>query len=275
MIIKNAIGPVETKNMDTRGLREHFLVEDLMQDGKISMTYTHYDRLIIGGVVPAGKPLTLESDEALKADYFLERRELGIILVSGEGSVEADGEKYPMKAKECLYVGRGFKNVLFLSTGNKPARFFFTSAPAHAAYPTRKMSFEEAETQALGSMEKANERTIYKFIHPNGILSCQLVMGFTELKSGSVWNTMPPHLHDRRMEAYFYFDLPSEDRVWHFMGEKDETRHLVIANHQAVISPPWSIHSGAGTSNYSFVWAMAGENQSFADMDPVPLDTVK
>ena len=275
MIIRNAIGPVETKKMDTQGLREHFLVEDVMQEGKITMTYTHYDRFITGGAVPAGKPLSLDTNDALKADYFLERRELGIILISGEGSVEVDGESYPLKEKECLYVGRGVKNVSFLNAGAGPARFYFTSAPAHAAWPVRKMSFDEAEPQSLGSKEKANERTIYKFIHPDGIQSCQLVMGFTELKAGSIWNTMPPHLHDRRMEVYFYFNLPEEDRVWHFMGEKDETRHLVIANHQAVISPPWSIHSGAGTSNYSFVWAMAGENQSFADMDPVPLDTVK
>jgi 4-deoxy-L-threo-5-hexosulose-uronate ketol-isomerase len=275
MIIKNAIGPIETKNMDTQGLRDHFLVENVMQDGIISMTYTHYDRLILGGAVPAGKPLLLETVDALKASFFLERRELGIILVSGEGSVVADGESYPMKVKDCLYIGRGVKNVSFMSAGNKPARFFFTSAPAHAVYPVMKMSFDEAVTQALGSMEKANERTIYKFIHPDGIQSCQLVMGFTELKTGSVWNTMPPHLHDRRMEAYFYFNLPEEDRVLHFMGEKDQTRHLVLANHQAVISPPWSIHSGAGTSSYSFVWAMAGENQSFADMDPVPLDILR
>lgn len=275
MIIKNAIGPAEVKKMDTQGLREHFLVEDVMQEGKISMTYTHYDRLITGGAVPAGKPLSLDTDDALKSDFFLERRELGIILISGEGSVEADGESYPLKEKECLYIGRGVKNVVFKNAGTGAARFYFTSAPAHAVYPIRKMSFDEAEPQSLGSQEKANERTIYKFIHPDGIQSCQLVMGFTELKSGSIWNTMPPHLHDRRMEVYFYFNLPEVDRVWHFMGEKDETRHLVIANHQAVISPPWSIHSGAGTSNYSFVWAMAGENQSFADMDPVPLDTVK
>ena len=275
MIIRNAIGPAETKILDTQSLRDHFLVEDVMQLGKISMTYTHYDRLIIGGAVPDGKPLLLETDDALKSDYFLERRELGIILVSGEGSVETDGEKYPMKAKECLYVGRGVKNVLFANAGNDPALFYFTSAPAHAPHPTRKMSFDEAEPQHLGSVEKANERTIYKFIHPDGIKSCQLVMGFTELKKGSIWNTMPPHLHDRRMEAYFYFNLPEEDRIWHFMGEKDETRHMVVANHQAIISPPWSIHSGAGTSNYAFAWAMAGENQSFADMDPVPLDTVK
>lgn len=275
MIIKNAIGPVETKKMDTLGLRENFLVENLMQEGKISMTYTHYDRFIAGGAVPAGKPLSLDTHDALKSDYFLERRELGIILISGEGSVEADGENYTLKEKECLYIGRGVKKVLFMNSGTAPALFYFTSAPAHAEWPIKKMSFDEAEPQSLGSKEKANERTIYKFIHDDGIQSCQLVMGFTELKTGSIWNTMPPHLHDRRMEVYFYFNLPEDDRIWHFMGEKDETRHLVVANHQAIISPPWSIHSGAGTSSYSFVWAMAGENKSFADMDPVPLDTVK
>jgi 4-deoxy-L-threo-5-hexosulose-uronate ketol-isomerase len=275
MIIKNAVGPTETKNMDTATLRENFLLENVMTEGEITLTYSHYDRLIIGGAVPAGKALSLEADDALKASYFLERRELGIILIAGEGSVVTDDQEYALKTKECLYVGRGVQSVQFKSTGNAPAYFFFTSAPAHAAYPTRKMSLSEAEPQHLGSVEKANERTIYKFIHPNGILSCQLVMGFTEMKKGSIWNTMPPHVHDRRMEAYFYFDLPSEDRVWHFMGQPQETRHLVVANHQAIISPPWSIHSGAGTTNYSFVWAMAGENQSFADMDFVPLTTVK
>lgn len=275
MIIRNAIGPSETKKMDTEALREHFLIKDLMQSGKISMTYTHYDRLVIGGVVPASKPLSLPTDNALKSEYFLERREMGIMLISGKGSVEVDGTSFSLDTKECLYVGRGSKNVIFLQEGSDDAKFFFTSAPAHAEHPTKKMKLKEAEPQHLGSVEKANERTIYKYIHPDGIKSCQLVMGFTELKKGSIWNTMPPHLHDRRMEAYFYFDLPEEDRVWHFMGEPEETRHLVIANDQAIISPPWSIHSGAGTTNYSFIWAMAGENQSFADMDPVPLTTVK
>ena len=275
MIVKNAIGPDETKKLDTQGLREHFLVDNVMQEGEIFMTYTHYDRLITGGAVPAGEPLSLETADALKADFFLERRELGIILISGEGFVETDGKRYSMKEKECLYIGRGVKNVIFKNAGNEPAMFYITSAPAHTTHPTRKMGIEEAEPQSIGSKEKSNERTIYKFIHPDGIQSCQLVMGFTELKAGCVWNTMPPHLHDRRMEAYFYFNLPEEERIWHFMGEKNQTRHLIIANHQAVISPPWSIHSGAGTSNYSFVWAMAGENQSFADMDHVPLDALK
>lgn len=275
MIIRNAIGPNETKNMDTQALRDHFLIEDVMQEGKVSMTYTHYDRLVIGGAVPSEKPLQLETADALKAEYFLERRELGIMLVSGEGLVEVDGNTFSLKTKECLYVGKGAKSVTFMQKGAETARFFFTSAPAHAEYPTQKMRMEEAEPEHLGSVEKANERTIYKYIHPNGIKSCQLVMGFTELKKGSIWNTMPPHVHDRRMEAYYYFDVPQDDRVWHFMGEPTETRHLVVANHQAIISPPWSIHSGAGTTNYSFIWAMAGENQSFADMDFLKLASVK
>ena len=275
MIIRQAVGVEEVKKMDTQSLRDHFLVEDLMQDGEIKMVYTHYDRLIIGGAVSVGNKLTLDADDALKADFFLERRELGIILISGQGSVEVDGENHAMKETDFLYVGRGVKSVAFSSKDKQPARFYFASSPAHAEYPTKKMKISEAESQSLGAGEKANVRTIYKFIHPDGIKSCQLVMGFTELKEGSIWNTMPPHLHDRRMEAYFYFNLPESERVWHFMGESNETRHLVVANHQAIISPPWSIHSGAGTSNYSFVWAMAGENQSFADMDPVSLDTVK
>ena len=275
MIIKHAVGREETMKMDTNGLRDHFLLEDLMQEGDLRMVYSHYDRLIIGGAVPMGNKLMLKAEAALKSDYFLERREIGIILISGEGKIVVDGEDYPMKKKDFLYIGRGATCVEFMSRDREPARFYFCSAPAHAEYPVRKMSRSEAEPQSLGSKDKANERTIYKFIHPDGINSCQLVMGFTELKVGSIWNTMPPHLHDRRMEAYFYFDLPETERVWHFMGESDETRHLLVANHQAIISPPWSIHSGAGTSNYSFVWAMAGENQSFSDMDPVPLDTLK
>ena len=276
MIIRHAAGKEETKNMKSKDLRDHFLIEDLMKDETIQMVYSHYDRLIIGGAVTAGKELMLETSTELKADYFLERRELGIILISGQGSVTVDGEKYTMKEKECLYVGRGNKSVVFNSTGKEQkAQFYFTSTPAHTVYPIKKMSISDAVSQSLGSGDKANERTIYKYIHPDGIKSCQLMMGFTVLSKGSIWNTMPPHLHERRMEAYFYFDLSEEDRIWHFMGESDETRHMLVANHQAIISPPWSIHSGAGTNNYAFVWAMAGENQSFSDMDAVPLDKLR
>ncbi len=276
MNIRHAVGKEETKNMKSKDLRDHFLIEDLMKDDTIELVYSHYDRLIIGGAVTAGKELKLETSTELKADFFLERRELGIILISGQGSVTVDGEKYAMKEKECLYVGRGNKSVVFNGTDkDKKAHFYFTSTPAHTVYPVKKMSISDADSQSLGSGDKANERTIYKYIHPDGIKSCQLMMGFTVLNSGSIWNTMPPHLHERRMEAYFYFDLPEEDRIWHFMGESDETRHMLVANHQAIISPPWSIHSGAGTSNYAFVWAMAGENQSFSDMDAVPLDKLR
>ncbi|MBP3193866.1 5-dehydro-4-deoxy-D-glucuronate isomerase [Natronogracilivirga saccharolytica] len=276
MEIRHSVGKREVKNMKSQDLRDHFLVEDLMKDNKIQMVYSHYDRIIIGGAVSDGKELELETSDELKSDYFLERRELGIILISGEGLVTVDGEKYTLEEKECLYVGRGKKSVVFSGRGkNEKAKFYFTSTPAHTEYPVAKMGLSEAESQYMGSAERSNERTINKYIHPDGIKSCQLMMGFTVLKKGSIWNTMPPHLHERRMEAYFYCDLPEDDRIWHFMGEFEETRHMLVANNQAIISPPWSIHSGAGTSNYCFVWAMAGENQSFSDMDAVPLDKLK
>jgi 4-deoxy-L-threo-5-hexosulose-uronate ketol-isomerase len=268
MEFRKCASPEETKQMDTQRLRKEYLVENLMQEGKINMVFTHHDRLILGGAVPGKKELKLDGGSEIKAEYLLERRELGIILISGSGAVRVDGKEYPMALKECLYIGRGVRDVILINKGTgASAEFYFASAPAHTGYPVHKMTTAEAEPQAMGSREQANERVIYKYIHPDGIKSCQLMLGFTELKTGSIWNTMPPHLHERRMEAYLYFDLPENDRVWHFMGEVDETRHLLVKNKEAVISPAWSIHSGAGTASYSFVWVMAGENQSFADMD--------
>lgn len=276
MKFRKSSSPEETKNMDTQRLREEYLVEDLMQDGKINMLYTHHDRLIIGGAVPGKEELTLEGGDAIKAEFLLEKRELGIILISGSGAVRVDGKEYSMALKECLYVGKGVREVVFINKDNDgSSEFYFASAPAHTNHPVQKKTTAEAEPQAMGSKDQANERVIYKYIHPDGIKSCQLMLGFTELKTGSIWNTMPPHLHERRMEAYLYFDLPESDRIWHFMGEVDETRHLLVKNKQVVISPAWSIHSGAGTASYSFVWVMAGENQAFSDMDFVKLEDLR
>jgi 4-deoxy-L-threo-5-hexosulose-uronate ketol-isomerase len=262
----------ETAGMTTAELRSNFLVEQLMVDDQVKLVYSHYDRVIIGGAKPVNSQLSLEAHAELRADYFLERRELGIINVGGEGVVEVDGENFSLAKLDCVYIGKGVKSVRFSSKNSAdPAVFYLLSAPAHANYPTRKLSKEEAQPSTLGDQKTANRRTIYKYIHSEGIQSAQLVMGLTVLDEGSVWNTMPAHTHSRRMEAYFYFDVPQEQRVFHFMGEPQETRHLLVANHEAIISPPWSIHSGCGTSNYGFIWGMAGENYTYTDMDPAPL----
>jgi 4-deoxy-L-threo-5-hexosulose-uronate ketol-isomerase len=228
--------------------------------------------VILGGAMPINSAITLPTYDNLKSDYFLERREIGIINVGGDGEIAVDGKTFALSKLDALYVGKGSKSVIFTSKNiENPAQFFLLSAPAHHAFETRKMSKEEATPVNLGSSETANERTIYKYIHRDGIQSCQVVMGLTVLKSGSIWNTMPAHVHDRRMEAYLYFDLNADHRVFHLMGQPQETRHIVVANHQAVLSPPWSIHSGAGTTNYSFIWAMAGENLDFTDMEFAPI----
>lgn len=263
-----AVGHNEAKGFDTQQIRDAFLADDLFQLGKTKLIYTHYDRYIVGGAVPTGSALTLDSIDPLKSSTFLARRELGIINIGDNGSVTVDGETYTLANKEALYVGAGVKEVVFASdNGDSPAKFYLNSAPAHCSYPTKKVNRENANILNLGSIETSNERTIYQLII-NGIVdTCQLQMGLTCLKPGSVWNTMPAHQHDRRMEAYLYFDIPSEQAVCHFMGEPKETRHIWTANEQAVISPAWSIHSGAGTSNYSFIWGMAGENLDYDDMD--------
>ncbi len=265
--------PREVATMNKEALRANFLVENLFQAGAIELVYSHYDRMIIGGVMPENQAVVLPNPEGLKANFFLERRELGIINIGGNGQVTVDGTTYELRKMDCLYLSRGAQNVILSSINNsEPAKYFLLSAPAHKAYETRLMTKEEATPQQLGATETANQRTIYKYIHRDGIPSCQLVMGLTVLNSGSVWNTMPPHTHDRRMEVYCYFDVPDNQRVLHLMGQPQETRHLWIGNGQAVISPPWSIHAGCGTMSYAFIWGMAGENQDFTDMDFLALD---
>lgn len=271
--IRHAIHPNDFKSLQTHQLREAFLVSDVFQEDLIRVCYTHYDRLILGGAKPVTGPLNLESFIALKADYFLQRRELGIINVGGNGVVSVDDTDYTLHHKDALYVGKDARKVTFHPGEN--SLYYFNSAPAHTSYPTKKISKEDASVTELGSLETSNHRTIRKLIVHGVVETCQLQMGLTELMKGSVWNTMPPHTHDRRMEVYFYFDVPNSQVVCHFMGEPQETRHLFVTNNQAVISPPWSIHSGAGTSNYSFIWGMAGENLDYGDMDPVNREELK
>jgi len=276
MEIRFQNSPDEVSMMDTGELRTNFLAEDLMQDNTIQFLYSHYDRVIIGGAKPLDKTLKLENDPELRSDYFLQRREMGVINVGGPGTVSVGDERYELSKLDALYIGKGAENVSFSSSDkNAPACFFLMSAPAHHDYPTTKMTKDAASPANMGESVTANKRTIYKYIHADGIKSCQLVMGLTVLENGNVWNTMPPHTHTRRMEAYFYFDVAEQHRVFHFMGEPSETRHILISNHQAVISPPWSIHAGCGTSNYAFIWGMAGENYAFTDMDAVPISTIR
>ncbi|MCJ8164318.1 5-dehydro-4-deoxy-D-glucuronate isomerase [Pontibacter sp. E15-1] len=263
-----AVSAAETKQMDTAALRENFLIEEVFVPGRVSLTYTMYDRYIAGGAMPVGEPVALETMDSLKASYFLERREMGIINIGGTGTVQADGAYHTLQNKEALYLGRGTKEVVFVSEdAQNPAKFYINSAPAHHAYPAKKVTREQAEVVQLGSPETSNQRTITKLLVAGVIETCQLQMGMTELQSGSVWNTMPAHTHDRRMEVYLYFDVAAEQSVCHFMGPPSETRHIWMQNEQAVISPPWSIHSGAGTTNYTFIWGMAGENLDYSDMD--------
>lgn len=277
MDIRYAATPADTKNYDTGRLRKDYLIENLFVPGQLNMTYSHVDRMITGGVVPVKEPVKLDGERKdLGADYFLERREIGIINVGPKGLVTVDGTEFVMDNKDCLYVGLGNKEVLFSSADPaNPARFYFNSCPAHKQYPTEKVAISEADPTHLGSITSSNERTIYKYIHQAGVKSCQLVMGMTLLKPGNMWNTMPCHTHNRRSEVYFYFDMPEDGVVFHMMGEPTETRHLVVRNEQAIISPSWSIHSGVGTNNYTFIWAMAGENQEFSDMDAVAMKELK
>jgi 4-deoxy-L-threo-5-hexosulose-uronate ketol-isomerase len=261
------------KRMITQELRNTFLVENLFNADKIDLVYTDVDRAIIGSAVPVTKALKLEaSKKEMSAEYFTERREIGIINVGGAGIIKADNAGFELDFKDALYIGRGTKEVEFKSENKDvPAKFYMMSYPAHTKYENRMMKFSEAEPAKLGSQEESNKRTIYKYIHSNGIKSCQLVMGLTELDEGCIWNTMPAHTHLRRSEIYTYFNVKEDSVVFHFMGEEKETRNLVVKNLQAVISPSWSIHAGAGTKNYSFIWAMGGENQEFADMDVIKI----
>lgn len=262
------------KRMTTEELRAQFHISGLFVPGKLNMTYTHIDRMIVGGASPTVDPLALAADpKEIGAAYFLERREIGIINIGESGSIKVDGTTYPMAKQDALYVGMGAQEVIFSSDrADTPAQFYFSSVPAHATYPTTHIPPADASPVHLGSDANSNQRTIYKYIHSEGVRSCQLVMGLTQLAPNNMWNTMPAHTHTRRMEIYFYFDIAAPNVVFHLMGEPDETRHVVMRDREAVISPSWSIHAGMGTGNYTFIWAMAGENQTFSDMDAVGME---
>ena len=258
--------------MNTDELRETFLLEGMFDPGEIEFAYVDLDRAVIGSAVPTGEALVLETEPELRAEFFLERREMGVLNVGGKGSVVVDGKSFPMEKLDCLYIGRGSREVKFESAdAGTPASFYLLSYPAHANYPTALAKFADLEGLKLGAVETCNKRTIYKAIYREGIKSCQLVMGFTLLDPGSNWNTMPPHTHMRRSEIYFYFDVDPAHRVLHLMGPPDATSHLVVADKEVVISPGWSIHAGVGTKNYTFCWGMGGENQAYDDMDPVTI----
>jgi 4-deoxy-L-threo-5-hexosulose-uronate ketol-isomerase len=268
--------PIRYSRMTTQELRDTFLVEDLFQPGVITTVYIDLDRTVAGSAVPLKEPLSLGSYDELKSAYFTERRELGILNVGAAGSVTVSGKRYEMETLSCLYVGRGNESVLFESAGaENPAEFYLLSYPAHAARPTAMSKLSEIQPVDLGVAGNSSKRRLHKYIHAAGIESCQLVMGFTELDGGNVWNSMPPHTHMRRSEVYLYFDLAAKDRVVHLMGPADETRHLIVANKQAIVSPGWSIHAGAGTAPYKYCWGMGGENQEFTDMDPVAISDLK
>ncbi|MEJ0029026.1 MAG: 5-dehydro-4-deoxy-D-glucuronate isomerase [Bacteroidota bacterium] len=274
-IRQGSVHPNHFQSMNTEAIREHFLIDHIFSRGIIQHTYTHYDRLIVGGAVPNHTPIKLEAFSELKADFYLQRRELGIINVGAPGTIKADGVEYHIGHKEALYLGRGTKDIWFDAAHGGQPYFYFNSAPAHATYPNRKVSLAEADTVETGNAATANLRTIRKLLVNSVLPTCQLQMGLTELKTGSVWNTMPPHTHTRRTEAYFYFEVPEGQSVCHMMGLPHETRHIWLKNHQAVLSPPWSVHCGAGTSNYSFIWGMAGENLDYSDMDAVAINDLK
>ncbi|MWB98455.1 5-dehydro-4-deoxy-D-glucuronate isomerase [Agromyces sp. MMS17-SY077] len=271
-----ATNPAQIPGMTTADLRETYLVPDVFVPGEVTVVYTHHDRIVLGGAVPDGGTLALTGYPEIRSEYFLEHRELGIVNVGGAGTVTADGEVYELVTGACLYLGRGIRDVVFEDAGvGSGAQFYLFSAPAHTAYPAALVSPGEGTVRELGDQVTSNRRTLNQYIHENGVQSCQIVMGVTQLHPGSMWNTMPAHTHDRRTECYLYFDVPADARVIHLLGERDETRHLVVADRQAVISPSWSLHSGVGTAAYSFVWAMAGENQAFDDMDAAPVTELK
>ena len=272
MKIIHQVHPEDFAKYNTEQIRQKFLLQQLVVPGKIECAYTHYDRMIVGAATPVGAAIKLETYDRLKSENFLDRREIGIVNIGGNGTITVEGEVFDLEKQDCLYIGKGRKDVQFSSKNDTtPAKFIFFSCPAHAEYPVRLMKPAEALPAEMGSLDNNNHRVINKYIHMDGIKSCQLVLGVTNFKKGSIWNTMPPHLHDRRMEAYFYFDLPEGQRIIHFMGEPHETRHMFLNNEEAILSPSWSIHSGTATASYSFIWAMAGENMAFADMDAVPV----
>ena len=280
MDIRYSANPNDVKRYTTEELRKEFLIENLYRADEVVAVYSHVDRMVTLGCMPVRESVSIEKGMDVWAcfgvNYFLERRELGIFNVGGAGSVTVDGTVYPMQYKDCLYVTMGAKEVLFASeSADKPAKFYMVSAPAHRAYETKLLTIEAAAKRPLGALETSNKRVINQFIHPSVLPTCQLSMGMTELAPGSVWNTMPAHTHERRMEIYFYFEVPEDQVVFHMMGEGCETRHNVMHGEQAVISPSWSIHAGAGTSNYTFIWAMGGENQAFDDMDNIATPDLK
>jgi 4-deoxy-L-threo-5-hexosulose-uronate ketol-isomerase len=271
--IRYAIDPVSTATMNTEELRENFLVEQLFTPGTVYWTYTHYDRMAVGGAMPVVAPLALEAIAPTGTANFLDRRELIAVNIGGAGRITVDGTEHALATRDMLYVGLGAKGVQFASaSADEPAKFYLLSAPAHATHPTALIRQGDAKRLDVGSQQTANERSIFQFIHADGIKTCQLVVGLTSFAPGSVWNTMPAHVHDRRMEAYLYFDLQPDAFVVHLMGEPQETRHLIVRNEQAVISPPWSIHSGAGTGAYTFIWAMAGDNVDYTDAEKIAMD---
>ncbi|NLW25278.1 MAG: 5-dehydro-4-deoxy-D-glucuronate isomerase [Clostridia bacterium] len=275
MEIRYAVNPHDFKQYSTEKIRQEFLISDLFTPGKIKMVYSHEDRIIVGGVCPL-EPISLEAGKEIGAEYFLARREMGIINIGGKGKVTTEDGEYILEKKDGLYIGKGIRKVEFSSVdNNNPAKFYFNSGPAHKTYPTEKIEISKVMANRLGTPEKGNVRTIYKYIHPDGVKSCQLVMGMTVLEPNSLWNTMPCHTHERRMEVYLYWEMGADDVVFHLMGEPTETRHVVVRNEEAVISPSWSIHSGVGTKNYTFIWGMVGENQLFDDMDHVPMQELR
>ncbi len=274
--VRHASHPDHVRGFDTQALRDHFLVPSLFEADDIVLTYSHTDRVVVGGALPAAGPLTLDAPREIGSPTFLARRELGVVNVGGPGRVTVDGVVYDLAPRDCLYAAMGSEDVRFESLDRRqPARFYLVSTPAHARFETMKISLADARRRHLGDPSASNERTIFQMIHPDVCKTAQLVLGMTMLKPNNMWNSMPCHTHDRRCEVYFYFDLPETARVFHLMGEPTETRHLVVANEQAVIAPPWSIHSGVGTHNYSFVWAMGGDNQDFDDMDHVSLAALR
>lgn len=275
MDIRYAANPEDAKYYTTEELREEFLIQELFQADKLNMVYSHVDRVIAGAAVPVN-PIKLEAGKEIAANYFLERREMGVINIGPAGIVTVDGVEFRLDTTDGLYIGKGSKDIVFSSVDPKqPAKFYINSCPAHTTYPTLKIEKKDIEPARLGSLEQSNKRSIYKYILPTRMKSCQLVMGMTVLEPGSMWNTMPCHTHERRMEVYLYFNMPADGVVFHLMGQPDETRHIVVRNEEAVISPSWSIHSGVGSTAYTFIWGMAGENQDFDDMDHVPMTELK
>ena len=278
MQIRQPVHSEHAKTLDTEGLRRHFLVEDLFVVDNVTLTYSQIDRIIVGGIMPVSTGMTFSAElgKHTGTDFFLQRRELGLINIGGAARVVVDGDTFEVGAREALYVGQGARALEFFSVdAAQPAKLYFNCAPAHVAYPHRKVTLAEASPETLGSPQTSNRRTIYKFLVPNVLPTCQLLMGMTQLEPGSLWNTMPCHTHDRRMEVYFYFDMKADAAVFHMMGEPNQTRHLVVRNEQAVISPSWSLHSGVGTQAYTFIWGMVGENQVFKDMDHVPMTALQ